>query len=112
MLALPVETPGHVQDFVLIVLTDENLARMKAHDPAEVVLRDIKAVLHRPTVIICWEEDQETVLDMVRQGKSMGEIGRHLSRGWAYRPEAGDDKPPEVVGKADVDFKATKTEET
>jgi hypothetical protein len=39
MIILPIETEGHEQDALVIVLDADGFARMKEADPAEVVLR-------------------------------------------------------------------------
>lgn len=99
MLLVPIETPGHLADAVLVVLTDDSLARMREADPAEVILRQTGRTLVNPTVLICHEKDSPELARLL-QGRDVPAIIAHLQRGRKFRPEKGDhDRGPEKLGE-------------
>jgi hypothetical protein len=88
---------------VWVVLEDENLNRIKAYDPAEIIKASMGpyADLAIRNVIIAYatEEDKQHITRILRTGQAdFSEVGRFLSRGFAYRPDKGDkDGPYEIV---------------
>jgi hypothetical protein len=97
MLALPIETPGHKHDMLILILDGDNIARMRAADPAELALRDCGKHLVNPTVLLCLEEDQRALTPLLHAG-DLQAIIRYLKRGWQFRPDRGDhDRGPEPL---------------
>ena len=100
MLLLPVETPGHIADAVIVVLNDDSLARMAEADPAEVILRQTGRSLVNPTILICHEK-QSPELTRLLNGGDVKAIIAHLQRGWQFRPDRGDhDRGPEPLHRS------------
>jgi hypothetical protein len=94
VLILPIQTPNHEDDMLVVVLDDDNLARMAAADPAEVRLADTGRTLVNPRVLICHEPDSPAFTRLL-QTRDLAKIVEHLTRGFRFRPEAGDyDGPP------------------
>ncbi len=102
MIILPIQSKGHLNDLLVVVFGPQNLERMKKGDPAEVKLKDIKRSgkdLMNPTIIICYEEDQTKLMQLVNS-KNIQQILEYLSRGFEYRPDLGDhDRGPEGLEK-------------
>lgn len=97
MLIVPVESPDHTEDALLIVLDDANLARMAVADPAEVVLRDSGRMLVNPTVLVCHQNSTPEFARLL-QARNFGAIVKYLQRGWQFRPDKGDhDRGPESI---------------
>lgn len=100
MMVLPVAINDREFD-LWIVLTPENLARMCQYDPAELV----KANLGEPwtgmqirNVMLTAVTDEEARELPARSRANLEGALRWLSRGFKYRPEAGDhDEPYENV---------------
>lgn len=90
MLIIPVESAGHAHDMLVIVLGDENLARMAVADPVEIVLRDTGKRLVNPTVHVCHEKDGCPEFARVLQTRDLAKILEYLGRGWKYLPDRGD----------------------
>ncbi len=98
MLIVPIESPDHTEDAVLVVLDDENLARMAKADPAEVKLRETGRHLVNPLVVICHEKPSPE-LQRAIQTRDLKKIIAFLQRGWEFRPDKGDsDNPPHSIG--------------
>jgi hypothetical protein len=90
---------------VVVVLSDENIERIRHYDPAEIVSGDITRALGEPwhwltlrDVIVAYATTEElnTVTVLVKEGKAT-EALRLVTRGWQYRPHEGDGASPEVV---------------
>ncbi len=100
MLLIPIETPNHADDVVIIVLGPDSLERMRQADPAEVELRKVGKKLVNPTVSVCFEEDLASLNRFIQRGDIQGLL-KHLQRGWAYQPDKGDhDRGPESIKDA------------
>ncbi len=79
---------------VFVVLEDENLERMRAYDPAELVLSKVEGNFpgkRLKDIVIGYATaaDVAEVLRLANDGKPR-EALKYLSRGWAFKPEAGD----------------------
>lgn len=93
MLTIPLRISSN-RAALLIVLEDDNLARIKEYDPASVELnkmpvafRDVRFTeIH---VMYATPEEIQQVQELGADGK-MDEALRILTRGWQYRPEQGD----------------------
>lgn len=98
MLMLPIETPGHIADALVVILDDANIERMRAADPAEVPLRKSGFNLVNPTVLVCHEKPTPELTRLLNS-KDVSAIISYLQRGWKFRPEKGDhDRGPERFG--------------
>jgi hypothetical protein len=78
---------------LIVVLEDENIARLKEYDPAEIKWADLREYsgLKPRTIQIAYgtPEDIKRIIELVRQDKPI-EAAQLISRGWKFRPEAGD----------------------
>jgi hypothetical protein len=93
MIALPVIVNEHCYD-LFIVMQEDNVTRIKAYDPAEVVTANFAAefMKHKVrNVIVMYgnEGDIALITMMCRAGDVRGAL-RHLSRGYRWRPGAAD----------------------
>ena len=88
---------GTLQFSVMLVLSDESIARIRERDPAELTMRDIiqagGPLLHGRTlkdVVVTYAtaEEIETVVKMLAEGRGT-EALRLLTRGYRFKP--GDD---------------------
>lgn len=93
MLIIPIESPDHQHDALVIVLGDDSLARMAAGDPAEVQCKKTGRTLVNPTVLVCHEKDSPEFTRLL-QTRDIAAILNHLQRGWAFRPDRGDNDGP------------------
>lgn len=89
MIILPVPTPGHVDDMLVVVLGDDNLARMAVADPAEICLQDTGRTLVKPRILLCHERDSPE-FTRVLQTRDLKKIIAYLTRGFEFRPDKGD----------------------
>jgi|SRR5215471_735312 len=83
---------------VFIALEEKNLERMKAHDPAQFEPAKMGlpfSAMELNTILIGYatQDDIEEARKMVAEGKGH-EIPRRMSRGFQFRPEAGDSDGP------------------
>lgn len=79
---------------VYIGFDEEGLERMKAYDPGEVIVRDFGppfTQLRLKDIIVGYytAKDLEEIQRLGAAGKGR-EALRHLTRGYAFRPERGD----------------------
>jgi hypothetical protein len=94
MLIMPVQvTPGEYSIFV--ILEDDNIARIKEHDPAEVNIHKLGSQwskLRLRDVVIGYLAPGADTREFHRLigERKMKEALKHLSHGFRYRPEAGD----------------------
>lgn len=93
MLSLPVIINESCYD-LFIILDEDNVARMKAYDPAEVVTGNFSAKFmeHKVRNIILMygtAKEIELFTRMCQAGEVRGAL-RLLSRGYRWRPESGD----------------------
>lgn len=102
MLLIPFsDKPGTYKLFV--VLENDNIERMKEADPAQITFplqgfedKRLKMML----LVHVSEEEKQHVLRLMQDGKP-GEILQYLSRGFVFRPEAGDHDGPAVSLRTD-----------
>lgn len=100
MLMIPFEVGGG-EFSVFVVLEPENLARMGDNDPAQlnmwkfpepfVRLRLRDVIVSTPSTA-----DTTKAIVMIRQGKSR-EALEYLSRGFQFKPKAGDNDLPYIA---------------
>jgi hypothetical protein len=98
MLVIPF-TISATEYSIFVILQEDNLDRMKAYDPAEVVVTKIAAsseiakarLLH--DVVIGYATDAE-VKALISPGADIGVLLKNLSRGFRFRPEVGDSDDP------------------
>lgn len=97
MLLIPIETVNHTEDALIVVLGASNVERMRAADPAEIVLRQTGRTLVNPTILLCYE-DESPELARLLAARDVDAVVRHLRRGFRYRPDRGDhDRGPEPL---------------
>jgi hypothetical protein len=80
---------------VYVGFDDEGMERLKAYDPGELVLkqlgepwisRELKDVL----IGYCSPADFAKIQEIIAETNNPGEALLYLTRGWKYRPDAGD----------------------
>lgn len=99
MIVLPIETPNHADDVLIIVLGDDSLERMARADPAEVKCKELGRNLINPRVVICHEKDSPEFARLL-QARNLSKICEFLSRGFAFRPDKGDhDRGPTPLNR-------------
>lgn len=92
---------------LLIVLTQESIERIRAYDPAEIIWSQLppEYSMRKPHVIgvgFCTEPEQKEIERLSNSGDPnwKEKAFAMISRGFAYKPEAGDhDFGPTVLGK-------------
>ena len=103
MLMIPIQTPNHTEDMLIVVLDGGNLERMAHADPAEVQLRTCGKTLVNPAILICHEEDSPELARLLQQ-RDIHAIVKFLQRGFEFRPDKGDhDNGRRYGGIIDVD---------
>lgn len=83
---------------LIIVLTRENLDRMREADPFDLKTRDLGAILigwkaKDLDIVIAYEEDESFIGECQKTGDIKALIG-WIERGRRHRPEQGDATPP------------------
>jgi hypothetical protein len=83
---------------LMVVLQEDNIERIRSNDPAEVAMSKLSErwqSMKLADVIVTYatSEDEQTALKLFAEGKGH-EALRFLTRGYAYRPEAGDHDGP------------------
>lgn len=105
MLMLPVPYLGSLK--LLIVLEDDNIARIKEHDCAEIIWSQLGQYAHmKPsTVTIAYASaaEMKQIHKWAAEGNTAKAIGL-LTGGFKFRPEAGDHDlgPISIKKKADA----------
>lgn len=97
MFCLPFQT-SPTEFTVFVFLQEENIARMREYDPAEVITTRLggefqKLRLSEIVIGFATEEDFERVMELCQRGEPK-EALRHLTRGFRYRPDQGDRDGP------------------
>ena len=104
MRVIPIQTPNHVRDILIVVLGKDSLARMEKGDPAEVKLAEVARsgkVLLQPIISLCYEDDagMAKVVRFMNEGNLRAAL-KYLGRGWEFRPDLGDsDYGPQSIFK-------------
>lgn len=103
---IPVAMKGHPErgpQLLLIILTPDNLKRMKAGDPFDMQARsfpnqmELSQPLGNLDIVVAYEEDEEAIMAMAQKGDIPGIMAR-VERGRVHRP--GDAAAPvSVKGK-------------
>lgn len=93
MLMIPLKTSATSFD-LFVILEDENIERLKEHDPAEILPGNCGPAfngLGLRSVQICYLSpgEVEEAVDLLRDGQ-INEVIKRLLKGWRFRPEHGD----------------------
>jgi hypothetical protein len=94
MLCLPVVVSEKAYD-LFVILEEENLTRMKAYDPAEVITGNLPAEysVHRKVrnliLMYATAKDLRIVMELCKEERPR-EALRYLSHGYRWRAERGD----------------------
>lgn len=97
---------GAGQFSVMVVIEAGNIERLKANDPAEVSIAKlgppwIDLMLKDVLIVMPTPEDAARAMAMATSGNGPAAL-RFLSRGFAYRPDKGDnDKPYETIADSE-----------
>lgn len=97
MLVLPIETPDHGDDCLIVVLGTDNVERMAEHDPAEIDWRASGRTLVNPRILLCYEKDQAALMRALATN-DLRKFVKYLSRGFRDRPDKGDGQPVRRIG--------------
>jgi hypothetical protein len=94
MMALPVIVNERCYD-LFIILQDDNIERMKAYDPAELITANFAERFtdrNIRTIVMMYgtKADISRFTTMCQAGDVRGAL-RYLARGFKFRPEAGDE---------------------
>jgi hypothetical protein len=94
MIALPVQINENEMD-VYVILQPENLDRIKAYDPAEIVRSRLgegwkDMAIRNVVLMFATAADIATIAPLFEAGNLLAAL-RYLARGWHYRPESGGD---------------------
>lgn len=92
MMALPLPISEREFD-LLVVLEQENLDRMRAHDPGEVIKSSMGgpwAAMQMRNVILAYLPPEERTQFLELMAEDVNAAVQWLSRGYRWRPEAGD----------------------
>lgn len=101
MLVIPFRI-SEKQYSIFVVLEEENMERLRAYDPAEVIVPQVEermsfsgGKLKDVVIGYATAKDMDVLKTFFEQNK-IREALQYLSRGWRYRPDAGDhDRGPE-----------------
>lgn len=94
---------GPLHYSVIVVLSDENIERIRERDPVEVVTPEIAAVmgpeyawrtLRDVVITYATADEMVTAAALIKDGK-VREALQLLTRGYRYRPDRGDGGKPE-----------------
>jgi hypothetical protein len=92
MLSLPFKVSDTEMD-LFVILEDDNIERIKQYDPAEIVRSNLgpmaRLTIRNVVIMYASKADIATVMPMFENGDP-NQAMRHLSRGFRYRPDAGD----------------------
>ncbi len=98
MITIPIATPDHQHDALIIIMDDVELGRLRAADPAQLELRDFPVQLVSPMLLICHEQPTPELTRLL-SGRHVPAIVKYLQRGFKFRPELGDhDHGPQSLG--------------
>jgi hypothetical protein len=97
MLCVPVAI-SESEFVVFLVIEDENIERLKEHDPSHLELDKLGLPwsgmkLHHLTFLYATPEEAKAVAS-TKSKEQMRDLLRNLSRGFRYRPELGDSDGP------------------
>ena len=97
------------QEFSLFVALDpEGVGRIEEHDPAQVDMRKLPRVwqgLRLCIILIGYAtaDDMAHVMEMLSSGGDSEKALKYLSRGFMFKPEAGDHDGPYLNLSAETD---------
>lgn len=102
MILLPLPDPNkNGTTHLLIVLEDDNLARMKRHDNAEINWIDLMHTALPGSIAIGYASPREMnqIKELLKRG-DMKAVLKLITGGWEFRPDLGDhDRGPEPLVK-------------
>jgi hypothetical protein len=90
--------------YLVIVMGNDNVERIKQYDPVEVIWKELpwklsSRVPHTIGISYATGEEMAAIEKLAAEGKS-NEALALVTRGWQYHPEKGDhDFGPTVLGK-------------
>jgi hypothetical protein len=98
MICIPVQTPNHKDDHLVIVLDVDNFIRMGQADPAEVKCKELGKQLVNPRIMITHEKMTPDFEKLLKTG-DVRKIVEFLSRGFKFLPHLGDsdEKPKSIL---------------
>jgi hypothetical protein len=97
MILIPIATEGHRNDALIVIINKSNVERMKRADPAEIKLKELTGNLVSPVIMIAYEDSSPQLAKLIQSGDIKG-IVKFLQRGWAFKPDKGDnDRGPESI---------------
>ena len=97
MLILPIQSHNHERDAIIIVLGQDNIDRMKQHDPAALKCYETGKTLVNPVIMLAYEDESPEFSRVVQCG-NIGSILEFLQRGKSFQPDRGDhDRGPESI---------------
>lgn len=92
MMAIPLKVNEAEMD-LFVILQPENIERLIKYDPAELVKHKMGqyAELSIRNIVITFANDSDvaTVMPMLQNGDVTSAL-KHLTRGWVFRPQEGD----------------------
>lgn len=98
MILIPIQSPDHKEDALVIILDATNIDRMNVADHAEILLRECGRNLVNPAILLCYEEPTPKMMGFVNSRDVKGLI-KYLRRGFEFCPEKGDhDNGPRKIG--------------
>lgn len=89
MICIPIQTPDHIDDMIVVILDSSNIVRMNKADPAEVKCKELGKHLVNPRISICLEEMTPDLEKLLKSG-DVRKIMEFLSRGFKFLPHLGD----------------------
>lgn len=98
MMAIPLPVSDREFDMMIVLLPD-NLDRMQQHDPAEVVKEHLgspwtEMQIRNIMVAYATQEEGKELIKRVQADPDPAGVWEWLTRGFRYRPEAGDSNEP------------------
>jgi hypothetical protein len=102
VILIPIGVPGE-RYVLLVVLQDDNLERMRQHDPCDVRMHNLgptwlNTKLEEVVVAYANAEESAEAEAMARRGASPIDFLRYFMRGYNFSPEKGDGGQVQEIG--------------
>ena len=101
LITIPMRQEGEDSYVLFVILSDDNINRIKSYDPAEIHLPDMGKDFNRldlKGVNIMYASNEE-IEEMIKNPRDVVKMILKLARGWSFRPDLGDhDGPPVSFG--------------